>query len=416
MIRLSVALFLEASSGYSRGLLRGITTYVRERADWSVVLVDAERGSLPPQWLKAWSGDGIIARIETRGVAEFFKGIEIPIIDLSETRYLEEVVWSKTDDAAIASLAASHFTERKFRNIAFCGDPGFAWSRARQEQFAEIVRASCCNYGTFDATHRYATEFNWESECSRLKAWLQSLPKPVGVFCCYDFLARQVLDACRESKLAVPETVAVLGVDDDALICELADPPLSSIAQDTAAAGYEAASLLDAMMKSGRRGRTSGKLGHGVRPRSGETIFRDVFHGSCDTPLVVRPLSVRMRDSTDTFALPDAEIAKALHFIRQNATKHIFVEDLLASTGLSRRVFEYRFKKFVGRTPHDEIQRVRLNLVKRLLAESNLSVGEIAMRAGFKHGEYLTSVFRRSEGVTPTHYRRIENSNRGTRN
>lgn len=415
MNRLSVALFLEASSGYSRGLLEGITTYVKERADWSVVLVDAERGSLPPQWLKAWSGDGIIARIETRGIAEFFKGIVIPIIDLSETRYLEEVVWSKTDDAAIASLAASHFTDRNFRNIAFCGDPGFAWSRARQKQFAEIVRASCFSYVTFEATHRYAAEFNWESECSRMKAWLQSLPKPVGVFCCYDFLARQVLDACRESKLAVPEAVAVLGVDDDALICELADPPLSSIAQDTAAAGYEAAALLDAMMKSARRGRARDKFGHGVRPRSGETISRDVFHGSCDTPLVVRPLSVKIRDSTDTFALADPEIAKAMHFIRHNSTKHIFVEDVLASTSLTRRVFEYRFKKFVGRTPHDEIQRVRLNIVKRLLAESNLSVGEIAMRAGFKHGEYLTSVFRRTQGMTPTHYRRFADSKRPTR-
>jgi len=409
MKRQSVALFLETSSGYSRGLLRGITAYVRDCANWSVVLIEVERGSLPPNWLRTWNGDGIIARIETRNVAEFFRGIQIPLIDLSETRYVKEAVWSQTDDAAIAALAAAHFIERRYGNIAFCGDPGFAWSRNRQERFADVVGTEGFQYFAFEATHRYADGFSWDDESNRMREWLQRLPKPVGIFCCYDFLARQVLDVCLNSKLRVPEAVAVLGVDDDALICELADPPLSSVTLDTHAAGYRAAELLHEIMRSGdadsKINKQANKLGRQTREIGAGTDVPSTL----EAPLVVRPLGVRLRESTDTVAIPDAEVAKALTFIRENATSNIFIEDVLASTSLSRRVFEYRFKKFVGRSPHDEIQRLRLNLAKRLLAGGNLPVGEIARRAGFKHGEYLTSVFRRSQGMTPTQFRRVMN-------
>ena len=161
----------------------------------------------------------------------------------------------------------------------------------------------------------------------------------------------------------MPTEVAVLGVDNDRLICELSEPKLSSIIPDTKRTGYEAASLLDRMM-------------------SGEII-------ASDTPLITQPLGIHLRDSTDTVVIEDEEVAKALQYIRRNASANIRVNDILQQLDLSRRAFEYRFGKWVGHTPHEEIQRVRMNRVKELLRDTELTVLEIADRMGFEHSEYL---------------------------
>lgn len=197
---------------------------------------------------------------------------------------------------------------------------------------------------------------------------------------CYDFKAQEVLDACRQLKLAVPTEVAVLGVDDDHLICELSDPALSSVIPDTKRTGYEAASLLDRMM-------------------SGEVF-------TTEEPLITQPLGIQLRESTDTVAIEDEQIAKALQYIRRKASANIRVVDVLDNIDLSRRVFEHRFKKLVGRTPHQEIQRVRMNRVKELLRETDLTVPQIAERLGFEHSEYLGAAFKREIGVSPGEYKR----------
>jgi LacI family transcriptional regulator len=188
-----------------------------------------------------------------------------------------------------------------------------------------------------------------------------------------------VLDVCRELAIAVPEEIAVLGVDNDHLICELSEPSLSSIIPDTKRTGYEAAEQLDRMM-------------------AGETIASDL-------PLITQPLGIQVRQSTDTLAIEDVHIAAALSYIRRNALTNIRVNDILDHVPLSRRALESRFSQIVGHTPHQEIARIRMERVKVLLRETDLPIGEIAIRTGFEYSEYLAAAFKRESGKTPSEFR-----------
>ena len=410
MSRRSVALLIETSNGHGRGLLDGVVAYVKGSADWSVFLTEQERGAVPPNWLKNWRGDGIIARIETDEIAGQLRGLDVPIVDLSATRHVKGIPWTSTDDTAIAALGVQHFMDRGFHNLAYCGDPGFAWSNLRRDRYRELTLAAERKFFEYQSTHRYDPQFDWDQEKTRLGQWLTTLPRPVAIMACYDFQAQQVLDACRQSRIAVPESVAVLGVDNDRLICELAEPSLSSIIQDTHATGYEAARLLDEMMDlqikaSHQLPRPNNAVPLGsTTPKTDTTLA--TLTSLADPPLLTKPLGIIVRESTDTLAIDDHEISEALQYIRRHAHANIRVADILKTLSLSRRALEHRFKKLIGRTPHEEIQRVRLNSVKRLLSETDLSIAAIAERSGYEHGEYMTSVFRRVTGRTPTEYRR----------
>ncbi|MFY9254599.1 MAG: XylR family transcriptional regulator [Fuerstiella sp.] len=377
--RRSVALLIETSNGYCRGLLEGINAYAKHHANWSIHLTEQERGAAPPAWLASWRGDGIIARIETDEIGQRLKMFGLPIVDLSAARHLKGIPWADTDDEAIARLAIDHFAERGFRNLAYCGDPGFAWSTARLAHFHRLAREAGCRSYEHQVTPRYDLAFSWDEEKCRIGDWLQSLPRPIAIMACYDYQARQVLDVCRELAISVPEEVSVLGVDDDRLICELSEPSLSSIIPDTQQTGYEAAELLDRMM-------------------NGEAI-------SSQQPLLTQPLGVRTRESTDTLAIDDADIAKALSYIRRHALANIRVTDILPHVSLSRRALEHRFVRLVGSTPHEEIMRVRIERIKVLLSETDLSIQQIATRAGFEQPEYMAAVFKRETGMTPTDFR-----------
>jgi LacI family transcriptional regulator len=213
-----------------------------------------------------------------------------------------------------------------------------------------------------------------------MKEWVKSLPKPIGIMAAYDRLGLQLLEACRDAGIPVPESVAVLGVDNDELICELSTPALTSIIPNTRQTGYEAAQTLDRMMN----GEIISKLEHSYEP-----------------------LGIQVRQSTDVLATNDEIIAGALHFIRNNACSGIGVNDVLATTPLSRRAFEKRFQKAIGKTPHAEILAAKLNFVKRLLKDTELSLEEIANRSGFTHPEYLSVAFKRETSVSPSEYRKF---------
>ena len=381
MARRSVALLIETSNGYSRGLFEGVIAYTKVHGSWSVYLTEQERGAAPPTWLKNWGGDGIIARIETDAIGRQLVQCGVPIVDLSAARHIKGVPWADTEDRAIANLAFQHFAERGFRNLAYCGDAGFQWSMKRGLHFRQFAETASCQFFEHQSVARYARSFDAVAEKQRIKDWIRQLPRPVGIMGCYDFKAQEVLDACRQSGVPVPTEVAVIGVDNDHLICELSEPSLSSIIPDTKQTGYEAASLLDRMM-------------------AGEVI-------TDEQPLMTQPLGIQLRESTDTVAIEDDQIAKALQFIRRKASANIRVTDVLEHVDLSRRAFEHRFKKLVGLTPHEEIQRVRMNRVKELLRDTDLTVPQIAERLGFEHSEYLGAAFKREVGQSPGEYRRV---------
>ena len=218
-----------------------------------------------------------------------------------------------------------------------------------------------------------------EAHVAGIGAWLKTLPKPAGVMACYDIRAQQLLAACRDLHVAVPDDVAVVGVDNDELLCDLCSPPLSSVLLNHQKAGYEASRLLDRMM-SGLKVATSGHL--------------------------IEPLRLEIRQSSDVLAVHDADVSRAMHLIRKHACDGIGVSDVLRSVPVSRRVLESRFKRLLGVTPHQEILRVKLSRVKHLLLDTTLPLSEIARRTGFEHVEYLSVAFKRETGTTPRHFRR----------
>ncbi len=371
-----VALLIETSNAYARGLLQGVVRYIREHSPWSFYLPEQGRGGVPPTWLANWEGDGIIARIENLEIARSVAASGLPAVDVSAARMLPTLPWVETDDRAISQLAAEHLLDRGFKHFAYCGDDRFNWSNWRGEHFEEIVqtaRGKC---------HRYRSSLPpnspLEDQVSEIAQWLIKLPKPVAVMACYDIRGQQVLAACRSADLAVPDEVAVIGVDNDALLCDLSSPPLSSVMPNSLRTGYEAAALLDRLMS-----------GQKVAP---------VAH-------LFSPLGVATRQSTDVLAIEDRHIAQAVRYIRNHAFEQINIESVLKVVPLSRRLFENRFKKLLGHTPHEEITRVRMNRVKELLMETDLSLAEIAERTGFEHAEYLSAAFKKKVGVPPNRFR-----------
>ncbi len=372
--RLRVALVIETSNAYARTLLQGVVAYIREHAPWSFYLVEQGRGDDPPAWLAHWDGDGIIARIESRHIADAVVASGLPTVDVSAGRFVPTLPWVETDDEKIARLAADHLLERGFKTFGYCGDTRFHWSRRRSDAFGRLIRAAGCDVAEFAPDSRDAIS----AQIAAIGAWLKERPKPIGVFAAYDVRGHQVLDACRSVGLAVPEEIAVIGVDNDELLCELAFPPLSSVMPNARRAGYEAAALLDRMMRGER-----------VPP----------------TETRIEPLGICPRQSTDVLAIDDPQIAQALRFVREHACDPIDVGDLLRVVPLSRRILEARFRRLLNHSPHTEILNVRLNRVKQLLADTDLSLEEIAARTGFAHPEYLSVTFKRETGETPRDFR-----------
>lgn len=376
-----VALLIETSNAYARELLHGVREWLRHHGPWTIFLSQTGRGAEPPQWLKGWKGDGIIARIETPMIARAVAAARLPAVDVSAARLLPELPWLETDDRAIAQTAAEHLRERGFREFAYVGDDRFNWSRWRRDAFAAHLTQHglrCWDFAQVSLSDSSRGEADWETQLANLMRWLKSLPKPLGVFAGYDIRGMQILEACRRLELAVPDQVAVLGVDNDELLCDLADPPLSSVIPDVRRTGHEAASLLDRMMR-GENIRGEGRL--------------------------FVPLGVATRQSTDVVAVADRHISTAVRFIREHACNGITVAEIVKQVPLSRRVLETRFQQLLGRSPHEQIMAVKLDRVKRLLSETDLSLAAIADRTGFKHVEYLSVAFKRQVGVTASEYR-----------
>lgn len=374
-----VALLIETSNAYARGLLEGVTAYLREHQPWSIYISEHGRGDSVPHWLQGWKGDGILARIENRRIARAVAERKLPTVDLSAARLLPSVPWAETDDAGIARLAFEHLFDRGFRHLGFCGLSDYKWSAWRCEHFRELAAARGCDCSIHlarAATGRAADE---SADRADLARWLQALPKPAGVFACFDIRGRQVLDACRAASLRVPDEIAVVGVDNDTVVCELSDPPLSSVAPDTTRTGYVAAELLDRMM-SGRRVPAGAHL--------------------------IPPTRVVARRSTEALAIDDVELSSAIRFIRERACDGIGVAQVLEAVPLSRRALETRFQRLLRRTPHDEIVRVQIERAKQLLAETDLPLKAVATRIGLHHAEYFSVLFRRVTGQPPGQYRR----------
>jgi LacI family transcriptional regulator len=404
-----VILLLYPHAGYDRGLLQGMTRYARLHGPWIFYLASEEPGSPLPGVeafssapikvisagkghrrmhvpdLRKWGATGIIGRLQTPKITKMALGSGLPVIamDLSDEqlvggRPLARLSELRPDSYKAGCMAAEHLLERGFRHFGYCGYAARTWSERRRQGFCERLTESGFQAHVYQPPKR-RTLLPWQRERTLVMDWLRSLPKPVGIMTCNDVRGRQVLEASTLGKMPVPDEVAVVGVDDDQLLCELSYPSLSSVVLNAEHGGYLAAELLDKLMSRRK-----------IAPQRIE----------------VEPLWVVARQSTDVVAVEDQEVATALRFIRQNARGPIGVEDVVAQVALSRRTLEIRFERSLGRSIRTEIQQVRLTWAKKLLLETDMSVAKISDIVGFNNFNYLSRVFHREMGETLAQYRR----------
>ncbi len=373
-----LAILIETSRAYGRGLLRGIARYNHECGDWSTYFRPQGLGDPAPPWLADWQGDGILARIDNHKLAQSLHRAAVPVVNLRSTVAGLSFPFIGSDNQAIAKMAADHLIERGFRQFAFCGfRRGFHPKiDERGDHFEHIIHQA--GYTCETLVDKSQGRRTWEQEQGWLSRWLAKLPKPVAILAANDDRGLQVLDACRRIGVNVPDQVAVLGVDNDEYLCGLSLPPLSSIDVNSEETGYRAAKLLDKWMS-------------GTRPpkRLPE----------------IKPSGVVVRRSTDVLATNDHEVIRAVRFIRENALRPIHVTDVVDELSVSRSTLEPRFRGVLGRSMHQEISRVRIERAKALLVETGLPIKQIAQQSGFQSVQYLTRAFHRLTGDTPAAFR-----------
>jgi LacI family transcriptional regulator len=373
-----VALLVETSREYGRGLLRGIIRYQRKHGPWSIAFQPHGLGEPIPHWLRTWRGDGIIARINDMATARELMRLNLPLIDLRASLPDMHLPVVGIDNQKVVHLAVEHFLARGFRHFAFCGTPlgQHRYQDARGEHFRDELHARGFDCNVYVHPKRTISA---KVEQVHLTRWLLHLPRPCALMTCHDDRGQQVLDACLRAGIAVPDEIAVLGVDNDEFLCHLTTPPMSSIDVDAAQIGYEAAALLDDLM----RGRKA--------PREW---------------VLLPPRRVVERQSTSIFAVDDRHVANTAKRIRDGACTPMSIDEVLRDVPLSRSAAYRRFRQELGRSPKQEQLRLRIARARELLEDTDLPVSAIAERVGYTESKYFIKVFREQTSLTPLKYRK----------
>ena len=375
-----VAVLIETSREYGRGLLRGVARYICENGPWSVYFQPLGLESLPPPGLPNWRGDGILSRVNSRKAAEAVLDTGLPTIELRGALADLGLPFVGVDNRAVAKAGAKHLLERGLRHFAFCGAPHREnrFLDQRCDFFKHFIEEAGYRCNVFPAKRLRGRVSAWEAEQNRIAGWLSALPRPCGLMTCHDDRGRHVLDAALRCDLKVPDEVAVVSVDNDEHLCALSNPPLSSIDVNPVRIGYEAAKLLDRLM-------------NGKRPSS-EFVE-------------IEPRGLIVRQSSDMIAVSDATVSAAARFIREHACEGLSVDQVLRHLDISRSTLEKRFKNLLGRTPKAVILHVQLERAKQLLRETRVALSAVAERSGFGSVQYFIDVFGRKVGLTPGTYR-----------
>jgi LacI family transcriptional regulator len=383
-----VIIMMETSRAYGRTILRGIAKYSHAQGPWVFYrrppfYWGAGRAEVSLDWLRKVNADGMILREQRkRGLTERFLAMGLPTVVAAYRELFPDLINIVTDDRTIGRMAAEHLLHRGFKQFAYCGfGQMYCWSRQRGESFGDRIaeagfEAHYCEYEPRPSSARRS----WEKEQRIIADWVKLLPKPIGMLACNDDMSQHVIEACKIADLHVPEQVAIIGVGNDDLICELANPPLSSIVLSTEKAGYEAAAKLDKLMR-------------------GEQVT--------ERTVVVRPNRVATRQSTNVFTVADHYVLDALRLIHAQAKKEpLQVDDVLRSVAISRRGLYDRFARTLGRSVHEEIKRVRVDEFARLLVSTGLPISQIASRLGCSDIKNLARYFKQAKGMSPLTYRK----------
>jgi LacI family transcriptional regulator len=383
----NVALIYDATRVYDLKVMTGVAAYIREGAPWSVYIEETALKDQHLPDLKSWHGDGIIANLDDPNVVKAVLASHLPTVAFGSGYGWYDpafrIPYFFTNNQGIARLAADHLLERGFRHFAYYGGAQTritGWSVERERAFAKHIKDK--GYRCHIHRDRRGAAQKVSSLTRTLGAWLVALPKPVGLMGDNDQRARLVLEACRTVGLRVPEQVAVVGVDNDELLCQLSTPPLSSVEQGSRRIGYEAAACLDQIMAGRKR-----------HPRS----------------RVLDPTGVVARGSTDILAIDDHKVAEAMRFASEHACEGIQAQDVADAIGASRSGLDARFRSALGRTIRVAIRSVQMERAVRLLPNTTLSLKEIASRTGFKSVQHMTTLFGQTYGCPPGKYRRTVN-------
>ncbi|MBT3193071.1 MAG: DNA-binding transcriptional regulator [Verrucomicrobia bacterium] len=373
-----IILFIDASRGYGRRLLSGIARYSALHGPWSFYRKQpsylAHEQKIDVRELRAWRPNGIICSIAQ---ARELQRMRLPMVGFDPDTYAGKIPCMVSDHAAAGHQAALHLLGLGHHNFAYCGFDALRWSRVRCEAFCRTVEAAGAHVHRYESAPDAAS---WAKEEPHLQAWIQSLPKPIGIFCANDDRAEAVIDSCHTLAVGVPEDISILGADDDANICSLANPPLSSVRIASDQAGFEAARLLHQMIR-------------GEAEMAGQRIVAPV-------------VGVTSRQSTDVLMVENKEVRKALRFIRENANRPIRVSDVVDATALSHRSLNEQFHAALGGSIVTQLTRARIDFISELLTDSDLRIQEIAQTVGYEDDRHFARYFKRATGLTPQEHRR----------
>jgi LacI family transcriptional regulator len=380
-----IVLLVEHSRAFGRGILYGIAKYSRLHGPWAFY-------RHPPYYMEAWGprktlswlknivrkfdADGVIMRAARN--AEAVLETDLPVIVLDVNEQIPDLANILCSDIEIGRVGAEYMLNRGFRHFAYCGFDDMRWSRERSAGFCERVKETGFETSVY-VQPKSKSNRSWEREQSFVVDWLRLLPKPAALMVCNDDRGQYVIEACKIAGLHVPEKLAIIGVDNDELICDLTDPPLSSVSMNTEMAGYEAAELMEKLM-------------------AGEKMAGKV--------IIVEPTHVVTRKSTDILAIEDREVAEAVRFIRRNAKRSLQVNEVADAAALSRRVLEKRFRAILHCSVHEEIKRVRINLLTEMLTQTDMSISEITAEMGFPGPEHVARYFRKVKGMSLIDFRK----------
>lgn len=376
-----ILILIDYSSEFSRRLLKGLIQYSKEHGPWIFYRLPTyyktlygEEGIV--EWAKEWEADAIIARWDQEG-ANLLATLNIPIL-LQNYKERSPYFSNLTGDyIGTGQMAAKFFIKRRYRNFAFYGNKGVVWSRERAEGFWKEVEKAGGNYYYFESENLNGEQ--WSKSHIQLDEWLLSLPKPVGLFACDDSFALQVSEICKINNIKIPEDISLLGVDNDELICNLSDPPISSIMTDVEKGGYEAGRLIDRFIK------------------------REITE---PFDIIIRPTRFELRKSTEKYDISNEYISEIVNFIEDNFTTDINIDSFSEMVPLSRRNLEVKFKDEMGISIYQFILSCRIDYFAHLLLTTDRTLFDLALESGFNDCKNISRIFKKMKGCTPIEYRK----------
>lgn len=380
-----IAILYPISIPWMARVLDGIRAYAAEHGGWQLFTSPPEahgtgETSLTLRMLKGWTGDGIIIATGDRGELARARRMDVPIVNLGTVVHSTHGIPRVTVDSILAGrLAADHFIERGLTQLAFFGWKGLAYSDLRLRGFLERAAESGIDCEVMLQPPGVESNRHWSQRVAEPARWLKSLPRPCGIFAVHDYRAQLLIDACQETNLRIPDDIAIVGMDNDEVVCEHSVPTLTSVSRSGRAIGWEAAALLDRMITVG------------------PSAARDIL---------VPPRGVISRQSTNLSYVSDPVAAAAIDYMRTHLTSPINVSHVAEHVGVSKRTLENRFRLAVNDSPRSYLARLRVKAARELIREHpDWTLQTVARNSGFRTMPPFYKAFHKVTGTTPATHR-----------